>query len=397
MSPLLLALQVALLVASASLLACLVPLRRAAVRGRLDVAEEQPVPRRVLIVSASIGAGHDGAATELARQARVQGFSVDRVDFLDLLPAGTGGLLRTAYRLQLMMAPATWGWLLPRLGSAPGGGWAARLPARLTRRRLLTACRPVPALVVSTYPLASQALARLRVDGRLDAPVATFLTDMSVHPLWVAPGVDHHLALHGIPALQARSLGARDVRVVGPAVSPAFRPATPRSRREARTEFGLPADGRLALVVAGSWGVGDILRTVDDLLGTGAVTPVVVCGSNRALRRAVASRDGAVGLAWVADMPVLMRGCDLVVQNAGGLTSLEACRSGLPVLTYRSLPGHGVTNNGALDSAGWATWVHAAEDLLPSVQEALIARRLASADHEVPWTALTGVAQCEPA
>lgn len=319
--------------------------------------------RRVLIVSASIGAGHDGAGDELARRANALGYDVDRVDFLTLLPWGAGRLLRTCYWLQLMLAPATWGWLLPLLGRRDARGWAATLPARLARRRLLQAVTPEPCLVISTYPLASQALSDLRLGGRLSCPAVTFLTDMSVHPLWVAPGIDGHLALHEVPARQARGLGARDVQVVGPAVAPAFSPATPYSRRDARATFGLPIGDRLALVIAGSWGVGDIVRTVEDLVDTALVTPVVVCGTNHLLRRAVERIDGAVALGWVWDMPALMRACDLAVQNAGGLSSLEARQSGLPVITYRCLPGHGLTNAAALNTAGWATWARTRDEL----------------------------------
>ena len=62
-----------------------------------------------------------------------------------------------------------------------------------------------------------------------------------------------------------------------------------------------------------------------------------------------------VSRGWVSDMAALMAASDVEVQNAGGLSSLEARQSGLPVVTYRSLPGHGTTNNSGLDEAGWAS------------------------------------------
>lgn len=356
-----------------------------------SVRADGPRTPRMVIVSASMAAGHDGAAAELARRAGTLGYDVDRVDFLDLLPWGTGAMIRAAYRIQLMVAPATWGWLLPLLGRREGHDWAARVPSRLARRRLREALDPEPCLVVSTYPLASQALSDLRLQGLLTSPAVTFLTDMSVHPLWVAPGIDSHLALHEVPAAQARLLGARDVHVAGPAVRPAFAPATVESRQEARDTWGLPTKARLALVVGGSWGVGDVSRTVDDLLETGVVTPVVVCGSNASLYRSVMRLPGAVALGWVEDMPSLMRACDLVVQNSGGLTSLEARQAGLPVITYRCLPGHGLTNAAALESAGWAGW---ARD--PATLVSLLAGVAACCDTpvpegQIPWPTLTGV------
>ncbi|MET7794728.1 hypothetical protein ABZV25_13245, partial [Micrococcus luteus] len=54
-------------------------------------------PTRITVISASMGAGHDGAATELTRHLTAAGFLVDRHDFLDLLPARIGKLLSGAY------------------------------------------------------------------------------------------------------------------------------------------------------------------------------------------------------------------------------------------------------------------------------------------------------------
>ncbi len=340
-------------------------------RSRASHGRSLPVPRtdvdlrtaqHVLIVSASIAAGHDGAADELARRCADHGAVVDRSDFLDLLPLGLGGLLRSLYRAQLEAVPGTWGWLLRRLEHPRSLRLVGGIFAGLARRRLLGVIGADTQLIIATYPLASHALGALRQRGLVTASVQTFLTDMSVHPLWVAPGVDTHLALHEVPARQARLRGAQDVHVVGPALSAAFRPALPGERTAARERLTLPADAHLALVVAGSWGVGDILRTVEDVNLTGLATPVVVCGKNQRLYAALVA-EGTRAFGWVQDMATLMRACDTVIQNAGGLTCLEARASGLPLITYRALPGHGRTNADALEEAGWASWAHSTDQL----------------------------------
>jgi UDP-N-acetylglucosamine:LPS N-acetylglucosamine transferase len=331
--------------------------------------------RNVAIISASVGAGHDGAANELARRLREAGFSVDLHDFLDLLPASLGRLLRQSYALQLRAAPESWERLFTALDRRQNLMAAVRALSGLAARRIARTIPPGSA-VVSTYPLASQALGRLRQRGTLEAPVVTYLTDLSVHPLWVAEWVDAHLALHATTATEARRLGAADVRVCAPAVRPGFRPRSSLLERQtARLQFGLPVDHRLALVTAGSWGCGDVASTVRDVAATGLVTPVVVCGHNTALRETLSRSGVGIALGWVADMPALMRACDVVVQNAGGLSSLEALASGLPVMSYRCLPGHGRTNAAALQEAGWAPWVHRPDDLPEALFAALAGPR----------------------
>ncbi|HEV7933762.1 MAG TPA: glycosyltransferase [Actinomadura sp.] len=330
--------------------------------------------RQITIVSASVGAGHDGAAGELARRLRELGFSVDTLDFLDMLPVSFGRVLRQAYALQLRVAPESWGQLFAELDRRPRLAAAAQGIGGLAARRLRRRLRAGTTAVVSTYPLASQALGVLRRRGLLDVPTMTYLTDLSVHPLWVAEGVDTHLALHPVAAVQALRLGAADVRVAAPAVRPAFRPAESALERDAaRLRFGLPEEGPLALVVAGSWGTGDIVATARDLAESGPATPVVVCGRNEALRKAVTRSGTGPALGWVDDMPALMRACDVVVQNAGGLSSLEALATGLPVVSYRCLPGHGSTNAAALDEAGWAPWARRPEEL-PGLLAAALTR-----------------------
>lgn len=206
-------------------------------------------------------------------------------------------------------------------------------------------------------------LGNLRLKGRLTVPVVTYLTDFSVHPLWVADGVDVHLAAHAVPADQARTAGARDVRVCGPVTDPRFRPCDAEQRAGARASFGLPEHAPLALLVAGSWGVGPVRKVALELRDSGAAVPVVVCGRNEALAEQLRADGIEYAFGWVDDMPGLMRAADVLVQNAGGLTSLEAFASGLPVASYRCIPGHGLTNAAALDEAGAAVWIQDPADL----------------------------------
>lgn len=126
-------------------------------------------------------------------------------------------------------------------------------------------------------------------------------------------------------------------------------------------------DDKAVLVVAGSWGVGEIDRTFDALAASGRYTPIALCGRNEALRAALAARPGGRAIGWTDQMPSLMAACDAVVQNAGGLTCMEAFAVGLPVVTYLPIPGHGLENGAEMERAGVAAYARRPDQLLPAL------------------------------
>src|ERR1700759_5800740 len=78
------------------------------VRITVDPKDKSSTGGRVLIVSASMGAGHESVARELARRLERDGHSTQVVDFLDAFPWRLGQGLRGMYQLQLQYAP--WGY-----------------------------------------------------------------------------------------------------------------------------------------------------------------------------------------------------------------------------------------------------------------------------------------------
>ncbi|MFC6016847.1 glycosyltransferase [Plantactinospora solaniradicis] len=322
---------------------------------------------RVMIIYASAGAGHDGASRELARRLRERGLRADCVDLADIFPWGLGRLLRGTYHGMLSRLPWIYGLLFSIGGNFSRAAPITRALLRPVWPRVLRMLPPDTRAVVSTYPVVSQIVGPLRREGRLAVPVITYLTDFAVNPIWVSPGIDVHCAAHDTTRAEARALGAGEVRVAGRLVSAGFRPGAEEDKRNARERLGLPLDARLALLVAGSWGVGAVARTAAEIARTGEAVPVVVCGRNTALyRRLKRKRVGHV-FGWVDDMPELLRAADVLVENAGGLTALEAMACGLPVATYRPIPGHGRANAGTMTRAGVATWVRRSADLGPTL------------------------------
>lgn len=317
----------------------------------------------IVIVSGSYGAGHDAAADALTEQLCSRGLAVRRLDIAQELPWRIGALLRRLYFTQLRLVPGTWGTTVDRFER---DGWMFNVARTLLGRLGRRLARKVADadLVLCTHMFASQALGEARRRGELDVPVVTYLTDASVQRMWVHASVDLHLAIHDLAAGQARALGGT-AAVVRPAV---------------RTSTGAPAgwvppwplDRPAALVVGGSCGVGRLEANALDVLATGVMTPVVACGTNRRLRQRLDAVPGVIALGWRDDLTALVAAAGCVVQNAGGMTSLESLAAGTPTLTYRPIPGHGATNAQALDRAGLVPWVADVQGLAVALTRILV-------------------------
>lgn len=297
-----------------------------------------------------MGAGHDGAAKELRRRLEQSGHEVEVVDFLDAVALHIGPLLRWYYQFQLRVAPWSYelSYKLAPLLRAP----AIMLDTWLTRRSLKKTIKAFrPDAIVSVYPLASLVLGRMRRKKQLRVPVLTYLTDFAVHSLWVHKGIDRHLAVSEISAQTAESRGGKSAYARGPLVSDRFREVE-YDRDAVRTNLGLAPDERAVLVVAGSWGVGDVIETVDAIGRTGEFHPITVCGRDDDLRAQLEERGFGTVIGWTDEMPALMAASDALVENAGGLTCMEAFAVGLPVITFRPIAGHGKDNAETMSRAG---------------------------------------------
>lgn len=324
-----------------------------------------------------MGAGHDGAARALAAQLGAAGHETVHKDFLTSAPLRIGSALRSGYEFELKHIPSAYDatyrlwyrvpWLCP---------FVAWLVTLLTHRRVERWVRESGAdVVVSTYPLSTLCLGRLRAKGRLLVPAVNFITDFGVHPLWVHRGIDLNLAVHDGPAQVAAARTGRPAVACGPVVSPSFDPTNLPDRQQARDRLGIPLDSTAVLVVAGSWGVGDVESTWQAIAQDGRFTPVVVCGREPRLQAQVSalaerSATRAVVLGWTDEMPALMAACDALVENAGGLTSLEAMRAGLPVVSFHPIAGHGKENAAGMAAAGVSRFAPDAPGLAEALMQA---------------------------
>ncbi len=333
---------------------------------------------RILILSASIGEGHDLPARVLASGIAEAnpGAEVEIADALEMVSPAlrkvlVGGsqfhsewgnrVFDLEFRLITRFAPTRW---LARTVLAR--------PASRRIGRALAAARPD--IVVSTYPGATEVLGMLRASGRLQVPVVSAITDLAALLYWAHPSVDLHLITHPESVDEVRSIAPRSsIACVRGLTDSSF--YEPREPALARRALGLPAGGPVVVVSGGGWAVGDLAGAAEAALAQPGVTVVCLCGRSDdvrdALTRRFAAEDRVAVWGFTDSMSDLLTAADVLVHSTAGLTVLEAIMRGCRVISYGWARAHVRVNNQAFERFGLAQVARSPEELRASLRRSL--------------------------
>lgn len=353
--------------------------------------------RRVLILHALLGTGHQSAARALgaafAQRAGVEAIVEDSLDFVN--PA-LSSLWKSAYKGLSEQAADLYARLYrssdtPDVRQAALSNLHGAEMGRVFFRKLeryVAETRPDAVVAVMSVPLAL--MSRLKAEGGLDCPLYAVITDYVAHSTWLYPGVARYFVPSDFTAqlLAWQGLAPEQMQVTGIPVGTAL--ATPKDQAEVRARRGLPVDRPLLTVFGGGVDPATIHFIVGQLLAASRPLTLTVCaGRNEALLAALADLEGnaTVGLVkygpidFVDDMVVAS---DLVISKPGGLITSEVLARGRPMVAIAPLPGQEEPNADFVTATGAGVSLRVPE-LAPAValhllsQPELLARMAASA------------------
>jgi UDP-N-acetylglucosamine:LPS N-acetylglucosamine transferase len=306
------------------------------------------VPTRVLILSASIGEGHDRPAHWLAEQIRSE--RPDAVVVVEDSLRAMGGFVTLVSETAPMVVFHRFRWLWDVgfwvfTAPAPVRALVQRGLARLGAPGIVRLVEEVqPDVIVSVYPQATEVAARLRRQGRIRVPVVAGITDVAALDYWASPGADLHLVTQPEAIDEVRRIAGpeAEVHTVTGFTDPAF--YVPRSRLEARLAIGVDPKATLVVVSGGGWGVGDVQGAIEEALDVPGTTVACLTGRNDELRAGLEERFRAEPRVriegFTEQMADWLAAADVLVHSTGGLTVLEALLRGCPVVSYGWGRGH---------------------------------------------------------
>jgi processive 1,2-diacylglycerol beta-glucosyltransferase len=322
-------------------------------------------PKNILLVSASIGAGHTQAARAIqaAWNSTFSGDSVIIADFMDEQNSYLNYMIKETYLKMIEVTPFLYDALYhlsqgfrPATRRQSLFSW----PLKKAMQNLLATYRPD--LVICTHPFPCAAMAYLKRHRRTSIPLAGIITDFTVHSTWIYPEVD----LYAVAAAELKDdllsykIPSDRVAVTGIPIQPPLAPETQANFREIGLQHA--GDKPIVLVMGGGLGIGPLQEVVLALDSVSIPLQIVaVTGNNLELARelslAIKSlRHSTVVLGYTPFVRELMRSASLLITKPGALTLSEAMAAGLPMLFYESFPGQETDNASFLISRGAADW-----------------------------------------
>lgn len=312
---------------------------------------------RILILSASVGAGHMRAAqaVELAARETHPEAEVRNVDVLTLTSAAFRKIYGEAYLDLVNKAPHVLGYMydyLDRPRKADSTRDALRRAAeKFGTRHLADLVKSEPwDVVICTHFLPAEIVAGLKRRRKVNLPLVTVTTDFETHRLWVNEPCDAYTTAteEGKLYLAKWGIDLAKAHVTGIPIHPVF--AKEKSRAAAVKALGLAGDRPIILQSAGGFGVGPIEEMYRALLSIEMPAEfLIVCGKNAELKKKldkvpVPERHGAVVFGFTDKMDELMAAADIVVSKPGGLTSSEVLARGAAMAIVNPIPGQETRN-----------------------------------------------------
>jgi len=301
---------------------------------------------RALLLSGSIGMGHDVMAEACAVSLRERGWQTNTLDSMQLMGPSASGLGERVFRGMLAVPGVYDAFHFEQLRT---GGRLSRFAEKASTKYAVPALRAELAerpadLVVSVFATGSQATARVKAEHP-GMRTAVFCTDVCPHRLWVHESTDLYLVTSQAAAGFIRCFHPEaEIAVVPAPARPQFYKAP--SKRDARIALDIPADASCVLLMGGSWGLGPIEELAAEVARAGVYT-LAVAGRNEslaaALRRLHEREPRVIPFGFTDRIPELMAASDVVVTTSGDTCS-EARVIGRELLLLDVVPGHGREN-----------------------------------------------------
>ena len=327
--------------------------------------------KKVLIMSASTGGGHNRAARAIKEELEsrtIDNMSIECeiVDSLKLVNNTMDKVISGGYEKSALYTPKAYGSVYrfseTSLASKNEfkGNPLTSLMARKFKHLLNDSS---PDLIIGTHPFPMIALSTLKKNNNIHSlsrsesfykstkvdipPMISVLTDYTTHSTWIQNEIDYYIVGHEYvkELLVYEGVDSEKVKAFGIPVEKSF--LSHRDRETVLTELGLSPEKLTVLLMGGSFGAGNIKETLEELLTVDRDFQIlVVTGRNEHLKDRLSKMlDSTIHnkniclLGYTNKMNDILASIDVLISKPGGLTTTEALLNDVPMIVPYFIPG----------------------------------------------------------
>ncbi len=325
--------------------------------------------KKILIFYASYGGGHLSAARSIKEyiDENYADTKTQLVDCVEYVNKVLNSITTTAYTEMAKKAPWAWGKLYSKSEKGPIAHISSEANKIMSIKLNKLLQEFEPDLIISTHFFASQMCSILKEKGKINAKIATIMTDYAPHEQWLLNSsmVDYFFVAHDGMKEALINKGIDENKIFATGIPLSNRFLQSYNKLETLKSFGLAKGKKTVLFFAGGeFGLGksktyNILKTLAESFDN--IQVVAIAGRNKQMKKNfddivenTNTSDTIKILEYTNKVPELMSISDLVITKPGGLTTTESLASGLPIVVINPLPGQEEENSDFLEKHGAA-------------------------------------------
>jgi len=348
---------------------------------------------RVLILSATTGGGHMRAANALKDYilSKDSESVVEIYDTINYVSPFINKAVTSGYVYLATKTPYIFGTLYKGSDKNTPINKTVEITVNQLRKRLTPMIDDFkPDIVITTHSFATELICSLKVSEKLTFPVISIMTDFAIHQTYINKGVNAYVlsSEEMVNQMLERGVDKRKVYNFGIPVKKEFLESI--DLQSAFEEEGLDPALPTMLIMAGSFGVTDVLKVYHKIVKSAAdFQIIVITGKNEKLyqtfekylakieinntmyeirqahpdiKKHTSMRSSKhrkpskpTKLIFFTDkVERYMQMADVIVTKPGGLTVTEAIATGLPLAIFKAIPGQEEQNADYLVRNGMA-------------------------------------------
>lgn len=350
----------------------------------------------ILILTASTGGGHNRASNAL--KAYIVSHDPDaNVSIIDALEECSSVLNFTVvkgYKAMVTLTPGLFGAMYKSFDKKSPLSDTVNLIYQQCAKRMQNRIEELqPDVIISCHPFAGAIIGYMKEKSGYSVPLISIVTDFLPHRAYIAKGIDAYITASS----QAKEILATQYDIdrsriydYGHPVFDRFYEGNGRKREEVLAELEFDPAKRTVLIMAGSFGVTDILEIYENLLTIDVdYQIIVITGRNKKLydafgellnnaeeivteeepeflkeleedsilrfmynqsenvrekltqtfRHTIANHKPTKLFYFIDNVDDYMHASDLIVTKPGGLTTSESIACALPMVVFKAYPG----------------------------------------------------------